>query len=291
MKVSSLVLGTLLVIVPLSAQRDDSAAAPRFEVASIKPNKSHTGTRGISVQPGGLAVTDLTVREIIAFAYGIPNPLRYTRISGGPKWLDTERFDIRAKAAGTASTERLRVMLRGLLADRLRLLIRETTANVPIYALIMARRDGTLGRGLRRTPDIDCAALFASGRELQPLPRDPKDVPLCIIMAEPGIVSARSRTISDLVTVAFARVIQDRVVVDRTGLTGNYDVRLEWTPDPKPFETANDLPPGLPVPPPPTAGGPSIFTAIQEQLGLKLESQRGPVDVHMIDRVDRPSED
>jgi uncharacterized protein (TIGR03435 family) len=110
-------------------------------------------------------------------------------------------------------------------------------------------------------------------------------------MAEPGIVSARSRTISDLVTVAFARVIQDRVVVDRTGLTGNYDVRLEWTPDPKPFETANDLPPGLPVPPPPTAGGPSIFTAIQEQLGLKLESQRGPVDVHMIDRVDRPSED
>lgn len=95
----------------------------------------------------------------------------------------------------------------------------------------------------------------------------------------------------DLTTVAFPRVVEDRVVIDRTGLTGSYDVLLEWTPDARPFATAADLPPGLPVPPPPASGGPSIFTAIQEQLGLRLQSDTGPVDVLLIDRVERPSED
>jgi bla regulator protein BlaR1 len=277
---------------PAAQSRTTAGKTPTFEVASIKANTSRTGSRGVRFQPGGLAVTDLTVREIAAFAYGIPNPLRFTRIAGGPDWLDSERFDIRAKAEGTPSTDRIRLMLRALLADRFRLLIRNTTVNLPVYALTLARRDGRLGPRLNRTSDIDCDALFASSRGVPPaLPRDSKDVPVCVIRAEPGLVVARSRTISDLVTVAFPRVIQDRVVVDRTGLKGRYDVSLEWTPDPRPFESANDLPAGLPVPPPPAALGPSIFTAIQEQLGLKLESQSRHVDVHMIDRVERPSRD
>ena len=263
-----------------------------FEVASIKTNQTRTDSRGISVQPGRLTITGLTVREIVAFAYGIPNPLRFSRISGSAKWLDSDRFNITAKADGAVSTDRLRLMLRTLLADRFRMVARNTTARLPIYALTLARNDGALGPRLRRTQDIDCVRFIVDrGGELPPLPRDPKDVPTCIIRAEPGLIVARARTMLDLTKVAFPRVVEDRVVVDRTGLKGNYDVLLEWTPEPRPFASANDLPPGLPVPPPPTSGGPSIFTAIQEQLGLKLQSDTGLVEVLLIDRVERPSED
>jgi uncharacterized protein (TIGR03435 family) len=263
-----------------------------FEVASVRSNPSRTDSRGIRVQPGRLAITGLTVREIVAYAYGIPNPLRFSRISGGPKWLNEDRFDIAAKATGNASTDQLRVMLRTLLADRFRMVARNTTADMPIYALRLSRNDGVSGPRLRRTPDIDCVRFIADrGGVPPPLPRDPRDVPTCVIRAEPGLIVARSRTMLDLTTVAFPRVVEERVVVDRTGLKGNYDVLVEWTPDRRPFAAAADLPPGLPVPPPPIAGGPSIFTALQEQLGLKLQSERGPVDVLLIDRVEKPRED
>ena len=263
-----------------------------FEVASVKANPTRTDSRGIRIQPGRLTIAGLTVREIVAFAYNVPNPLRRSRISGGPRWIDFDRFDIAAKANGGASTDRLRLMVRSLLADRFHMLARNTTAEMPIYGLRLARNDGALGPRLRRTADIDCVRFFADrGGVSPPLPPDPKDVPTCVIRAEPGLIVARARTMRDLTTVAFARVVDDRVVVDRTGLRGNYDVLLEWTPDPRPSASAADLPPGLPVPPPPTSGGPSIFTAIQEQLGLKLQSEKGLVEVLLIDRIDRPSED
>src|SRR4051812_9190756 len=129
------------VAVPQSRPSTDRAAP--FEVASVKANRSNAGPRGIVFQSGGLAISDLTLREIIAFAYDVPNPLRQTRIIGGPKWLDVNRFDIRAKGAGTPSTERVRLMLQALLADRFTLAIRNTTASVPIYALTRVREDGT----------------------------------------------------------------------------------------------------------------------------------------------------
>jgi uncharacterized protein (TIGR03435 family) len=295
-----LVLAGFAVVTTLSPLRTVAAFQTRtaedktqpFEVASVRPNPSRTDSRGIRVQPGRLAITGLTVREIVAYAYGIPNPLRFSRISGGPKWLDEDRFDIVAKANGDASTDQLRVMLRALLADRFRMVARNTTAEMAIYALRLSRNDGALGPRLRRTADIDCVRFIADRGGVPPaLPRDPKDVPTCVIRAEPGLIVARSRTMLDVTTVAFPRVVEDRVVVDRTGLEGNYDVLVEWTPDPRPFAAAADLPPGLPVPPPPIAGGPSIFTALQEQLGLKLQSERGPVEVLLIDRIDRPRQD
>jgi uncharacterized protein (TIGR03435 family) len=277
---------------PIAQSPTANARVASFEVASVRENKSSTGSRGVSLQSGGLAIVDLTLREIVAFAYNVPNPLRFTSISGGPSWLDSDRFDIRARAAGTSSSEATRTMLAALLADRFKLVTHIANASVPVYALVRARAGGRLGPGIRRTSDIDCVALFASRKgSPPPLPPDPTDVPVCTIRAEPGLMVARARTIADLVAVAFPRVIQERVVIDRTGLMGSYDVRLVWTPDPKPFAPAHDLPPGLPVPALPTSGGPSIFTAIQEQLGLKLESQSGFVEVRMIDRVERPKED
>jgi uncharacterized protein (TIGR03435 family) len=288
----ALLTASPLRIVAAVQSRTAESSAPAFEVASVRSNPSRTDSRGIRVLPGRLAITGLTVREIVAYAYGIPNPLRFSGISAGPKWLNEDRFDIVAKANGDVSTDQLRVMLRALLADRFRMVARNTTAGMPIYALRLSRNDGALGPRLRRTPDIDCVRFIADrGGVPPPLPRDPKDVPSCVIRAEPGLIVARSRTIPDLTMVAFPRVVEDRVVVDRTGLKGNYDVLVEWTPDRRPFAAATDLPPGLPVPPPPLAGGPSIFTALQEQLGLKLQSERGPVEVLLIDRIEKPRED
>jgi uncharacterized protein (TIGR03435 family) len=279
-------------LAPTAQSSASQASIPSFEVASVKENKSGAGSRGVSGKSGGLAITDLTVREIVAFAYDVPNPLRFTRIIGGPRWLDADRYDIRARTAGAPSPDLMRTMLMSLLADRFKLATHTANVSVPVYALIAARPDGRLGPNIRRTADIDCAPFFASRKGVPPpLPPDPTDVPICTIRAEPGLIVARARTIADLVTVAFPRVLQDRVVLDRTGLTGSYDLRVVWTPDPKPFALANELPPDLPVPAPPTARGPSIFTAIQEQLGLKLASQRGLVDVRVIDRVERPRED
>jgi uncharacterized protein (TIGR03435 family) len=287
-----LAIGAPVGTVADSQSRTAEDKTPVFEVASVKANRTRTDSRGINVQPGRLTITALTLRGIVAFAYNVPNPLRFSRISGGPKWLDSDRFDIIAKADGGASMDRLRLMLRALLADRFRMFARNTTAELPTYALRLARNDGALGPRLRRTPDIDCVRFIVDrGGVLPPLPRDPKDVPTCIIRAEPGLIVARARTMLDLTTVAFPRVVEDRVVIDRTGLKGSYDVLLEWTPEPRPFASAADLPPGLPVPAPPTSGGPSIFTAIQEQLGLKLQSEKGLVEVLLIDRVERPSED
>ena len=297
-KLLVLVVGLALVAAPplqtvaAFQSRTAEGNTQAFDVASVRSNPSRTDSRGIRVQPGRLSIIGLTVREIVAYAYGIPNPLRFSRISGGPKWLNDDRFDVVAKANGDASTDQLRAMLRALLADRFRMVARNTIAEMPIYALRLSRNDGALGPRLRRTPDIDCVRFIADrGGVPPPLPRDPKDVPTCVIRAEPGLIVARSRTMLDLTTVAFPRVVEDRVVVDRTGLKGNYDVLVEWTPDRPPFAAATDVPPGLPVPPPPIAGGPSIFTALQEQLGLKLQSERGPVDVLLIDRVERPRED
>jgi uncharacterized protein (TIGR03435 family) len=265
---------------------------PAFEVASVKTTRSHTDARGVRVQPGRLTIDGLTAREIVAFAYDIPNPLRLSKIAGGPNWLDSDRFSIVAKADGNASADRVRLMLRALLVDRFHMLARTTTLERPIYALILARSDGSLGPRLHRTTDIDCVQYWAArGGALPPLPRDPKDVPTCVIRSEPGLIVARARTMPDLVTVAFPRVVEDRIVVDRTGLKGSYDVLLEWTPERKPFASAADLPPGLPVPAPPSTFGPSIFAAIQEQLGLKLQSARAPVEVLLIDRIERPTVD
>lgn len=121
------VLAVLMVVIAAAVgtvagaqSRAAEGKTPACDVASIRTNRTRTDSRGVSTQPGRLIITGLTVREIVAFAYGIPNPLRYSRISGGSKWLDSDRFDIIAKADEGASTDRLRLMLRALLADRFR---------------------------------------------------------------------------------------------------------------------------------------------------------------------------
>jgi uncharacterized protein (TIGR03435 family) len=170
-------------------------------------------------------------------------------------------------------------MLRNLLADRFQLTAHAETREFPVFALVRARRDGTLGRGLQRRTAACTPGLVGPAR-LTPRSSDRRT---CGGNAGPGFLVANGATMENI-TSGLAELVPgiNRIVVDRTGLTGMFDIDLRWTPDsPVTF--------GGQVVPPFDGNAPSLFTAIREQLGLKLESTRAPVDVLVIDRVERPS--
>jgi uncharacterized protein (TIGR03435 family) len=275
-----------------TSETDDNAA---FEVASVKANKSGDNRIGIGFQPGGrFRATNVPLRELISAAYGTPQPLPAFQITGGPKWIESDRFDIVAKAPGdpqpgpNGPPPAMFAMLRTLLADRFQLILHRETKDMAIYALVLARADGKLGPQLKPAA-TDCAAMMAAarGRGAPPPPAPGERMP-CGMRMFPGNLSGGSSPMAQLTNV-LARFV-NRTVVDQTGLTGNYDLDLQWTPDQMP-QGRGDPPPGAPALPAIDPNGPSIFTAVQEQLGLKLESTKGPVSVVVIDRVEHPTED
>jgi len=304
-------LAALATPLALGAQAPQPAAsALAFEVASIKPNNSGDGRVMLGNQPGRFTATNVTLRMLIRNAY----QLQDFQISGGPGWLNSDHFDIVAKidpavqeaiAAARGGIGRaafpgqgpnaLQLMIRSLLADRFKLVAHHETKEQTIYALVVARTDGKLGPALKKS-DIDCAALMASARargQAAPPPTGPPQpgqrMP-CAVRIGPDNLSASAGTLAQ-----FAQSLGTfvgRIVVDQTGLTGGYDIDLTWTPDQMPQRAAG-TPGGQPVringvdidP-----NGPSIFTAVQEQLGLKLDSQKGPVEMLVIDRAERPVE-
>lgn len=273
-------------------------APPQFEVASIKPNKSGDGRVMLGAQPGGrFSATNVPLRLLIRNAY----QLQDFQIVGGPDWLNSDRFDIVANAdsdglgdpfgaAQRGEPSRVQLMLRALLAERFKLEVHDETREMPIYALMMARGDGRLGPQLQKST-TDCAALAAAGRGRGAMPPtgppQPGDRVPCGIRVAPGNMAVGGSTLAQFA--ASLGMFVGRVVVDRTGLDGTFDFNLTWTPD----QMAN-RPPGAPEPlvngAPIDPNGPSIFTAVQEQLGLKLDSQKGPTAVLVIDRVEHPVE-
>src|SRR5262245_11665824 len=275
----------LLAMLPLRAPFQS------FDVASIKPNKS--GNNIVFDQASGnrLTMTGYTLQMLIQSAYDLQD----FQIAGGPKWLNSDRFDV---IATSSSPDLLRarqpfgptqqqLMLRLLLADRFKLAVHNETRELPVFALILARADGRLGPELRRAA-VDCAAVEAarSPRENAPKPPASGERPVCGSRVIPGAIMAGGITMPDLVRrlsmLSNTGSSLGRVVIDRTGLSGAFDINLHFTPDRIP-----DFGPGGPVIDP---NGPSIFTALQEQLGLKLDAQRGPVDVLVIDRAEIPVE-
>jgi uncharacterized protein (TIGR03435 family) len=241
------------------------AGRPNFEVASIKPNNSGD-LRTTSARPlpanGTYTATNQSVRQLIRQAYG----LKQFQLEGGPKWIDDfsdEKFDVSAKAAGPVTSDELMLMLQGLLEDRFKLTYHRETRQLPTYALVIAKK-GVLGPNLRE-PDPDI-------RQLYP------------VLGSPSGMTAVNATMQDLAS-SLSRVSGGRLVQDRTGLTSRFAFTLTFVPDPGTLPR----PPGLPLPPLP-ADGPSLFQALQEQLGLKLESEKGPVEIMIVDRVQRPSE-
>jgi len=268
--------------------RAQTPAPAAFEVASVRPNKSGDGRVMLGVQPGGgFNATNVPLRLLLRQAFNVQD----FQIVGGPDWIGSDRFDVIAKAPeGVEFTaDVMRSMLRSLLVERFTLAVHNETRDMPVYALMKARTDGKLGTKL--TPaTVDCAALGRGrrGGGPPPAPPQPGQKMDCGMMIGPGRLNAGGMPMSNLATALAPQV--GRIVLDKTELMGNYDFELSYAPEA--IGSVGGPPPllnGGPLPVDPNA--PNLFTALQEQLGLKLDSQRGPVDVVVIDRIEQPVAD
>ena len=265
------IIGLLLAAALGSAQ-----TKPSFEVVSIKPSNPAGDRRPFySIRPGGgFMAVNATVIALIQSAYGGINDFQ---ISGGAGWMSSERFDINAKPEGAYNQDQFGLLLQSLLAERFHLVVRRETREMPVYALVADRNGPKFKTANDSAPnliDLGGATNPRAGR--QPVMR-----------LRAGLMIAQDVTMS---TFAFQlSKVLDRSVADKTGLTGKYDFRLDWTPDEN--QTANFRTRGVADrEDPPTAPGPSLFTALQEQLGLRLASEKGPVEMLVIERIERPSE-
>jgi uncharacterized protein (TIGR03435 family) len=253
-------------------------SSPAFEVASVKPTRSAPGAIRIETQPGGRFVaTNATLRALIQNAYG----LQSFQIVGGPAWLATDRFDIVAKAE-TADGD-TRMMLRTLLAERFKLTVRSETRELPLYTLVVARSDGRLGPSLHLSASDCRSQTAASAQSVVKAPPAPGDQKPCGIQMGLGSLVVGGAALSQVANTLTG--LLDRSVVDRTGLRGTFDATLRWTPD----ESTPGMAQKAKYVPSIDPNGPSIFTAMQEQLGLKLEPAKGPVDVLVIVGAQQPT--
>jgi len=237
-----------VVVITCRAQPFREVTKPQaFAVVSVKPNRSGTDSSHNRSRPGRYDATNIKVKELIQDAFGV----KEFQIAGAPRWTETEGFDI-AAITGTSSDltdKELEPILRSLLMDRFQLRFHREAKELPAYSLIVARNgpklqghsgDGVFDVSIRRRP----GKLILSGTKM---------------------------SMSRLTEVLSRRI--EHIVLDRTGLSGEYDLKMEWTPDPS-ADSADA----------------SIFTALQEQLGLKLESTKALAELVVIDGVERPSE-
>ena len=270
----------------------------RFEVVSVKAGEGG-GPVTTRSTPGRFEVTNMPLGFLLRQALQRPD----YQIVGLAGWVDSERYSIRATAPESVPPTANTTMLLNLLKDRFQLVIHPEVRELPIFNLVIARADGRLGPDLKPTPgecqaviaERNAAAKAAAGRGAPPpFPPlgDPNGPPPCGFQRMgPGVAAGSGRTIADLVP--FVADLVSRPVIDKTGLTGMYDFTLKFAP-----ESAGSpgilrlLSPGLP---PPIGAGdansPSLAAALQEQLGLKLEGARGPVEVVVIDTFERPTID
>jgi bla regulator protein blaR1 len=271
---------------PAPRGADDARVA--FQAASVKPNASGAvGTRLDPAEGGRFAATNATLSILMRFAYDLPE----FRVAGGPAWLNTDRFDIVASADGTPSLAQKRLMLRALLDERFHVAAHTETRELPIYVLALARSDGRLGAGLRRSV-AECGGSEPLGLLPGLAPSARNDAPSCgffgfapdtNLPSGKGGLAFRGLTMGGFAETLVAMV--HRSVKDETGLVGYYDGN---------FDFVAELPP---PPPPPGMPNPftqpfiSVFTSLPEQLGLTLNSSRGPVDVLVIDSAEHPTPD
>ena len=269
-----------------SQASNTAASAPAYEVASIKPDKSGDFRFKIMNTPNGLSA-NTTLQMLIRLAYGVEDH----QISGGPSWVGKDKYEIEAKMDSPTADElrksnedqnRLEreAMLQALLADRFKLTLHRETKELPVYSLVIAKN----GPKLHQAKPGDTYPNGIKGPDGRTV------VGGHLIQMGRGQLTGQSLGIAELVHLLSQQL--GRTVADKTGLTGNYDFALQWTPDdsqaPAFKEPAGGQGPGNSAAP--DSSGPSIFTAIQEQLGLKLESQKGPVEILVIDHVEKPSE-
>ena len=255
-----------------------SNGGPAFEAASIKVNKSDSGPSGISgTTPGRFVVTRTPLKFVILYAYQLLNH----QVIGLPDWTEDINFDITAvyKSAAVPADKDVRAMVQGLLRDRFGLLIHPDRRVIPAYDLNLAHTNGKPGPKMT-VSSIDCEKMISEKTPLNnaggPSAVAPGGIrPACKALATRRYLTGGGLTMQQLTSTLQSMV--GRPVVDRTGLKGSYDVEASWTL----MDDTGDAPQN---------DSPSIFTALQEQLGLKLDTRREPFDVIVIDRVTLPTD-
>jgi uncharacterized protein (TIGR03435 family) len=245
---------------------------PQFEVATVRPNNSGEANASIRIQPGGrLTATNQTLRNLIRNAFNV----QPYQLVGGPDWMDSDRYDIVAKIAdadldekGMAPAPQFMLRVQSLLEDRFKMAARWETREMPVYAMVLAM-EGKLGPKLK--PHAGNCDRAGGG------PPPPGSPPMNCGTRTNMTPASATVSGSGISMQTFARNLAGatgRNVLDKTGLAGSYDLELEFTPD----QSADNT-------------GPSLFTAMQEQLGLKLDSQRAPVEVIVIDKLEKATPD
>ena len=282
----------LVVIAPLSGQSPVPATVatlPSFAVASVKPSVPSADGRIFvdwGPRPGGQWIAQNT--ELISIlrsaypAFSLPG-----QIVGGPSWVGTARFDINARAEREPPSEVMADMLKRLLADRFDLRVHTEQREIDVYALVLARADGRLGPGLK-TSTADCQAVEEARKKAAAsgAPPTPSGLPKLGARPECGMVSMNMNCLQRVASgglplgaiVTPIQPVVGRPVIDRTGLTGRWDVELQFS-----------CPAGLQVTSDRADAPVSVFTAVQEQLGLRLEARKERMDVLVIDQVAMPT--
>jgi len=242
----------------------------KFEVASVKPAASNDTDSGVrpSASPGRIEFRNMTLRLLIYQAYGTGLSTALS-VSGGPDWMNRTRYTIEALAQGNPTDRDYRAMLRSLLEERFSLKIHKETREIDVYGLVPDRADGKLGPKVK-----PWGGTCATGKP--PRPEGDPTMPRCGAgFRSPGLVWEGVTMIPVAEMLSTQRALFGKIVQDRTGLTGPYNIELEFD-----FAAANQ----------PDYPGPSIFTALKEQLGLKLVAAKGPLEVIVVDSASQPGE-
>ena len=251
----------VLLMTTLASYGQSGLEPPRYEVASIKPNTDNDFRFVFRIEPNGpLAASGITLKRLMMTAYDVQG----FRIVGGPDWVVSRRWDVHAKPDRVVSPDQIRPMLRTLLEYRFQLRSHPEKRQLPVYELTVDRK----GSKVHRVKDGEIKADVRVGAGMIQLTK------------------ATAATFASQLSYALGRP-----VIDKTSLSGEFDFALEWTPEPGEDggPTTAGLPPGASDQPASTPDGPSIFTAITEQLGLRLKSGRGLVEAIVIDDVQMPT--
>ena len=276
MRTALVLVATLTPPAFVSGQSSPPAAAdqrPRFETASVKPNRSPEAGRNNRFSPGRFAYMNTPLEDYIYNAYRFPSD----RVLGMPDWARREKYDITAThdpQYAAFSLQQL-AMLQRLLEERFSLQTHRETREMPVYELVKARADDQLGPRLR-VATLDCSPAATANRAQ------------CGMRIDMGLIDGKS--VDWRIVVGQLPAAVGRTVIDRTGLQGRFELTLEWNPDPSvtrspeatALATAAAATPGERI---------TIFTALQEQFGVKLQAAREPLEVLVIDRVERPTPD
>jgi uncharacterized protein (TIGR03435 family) len=270
----------------VGGQQPATEPVPEFEVATVKINKTGDNQMRLGGAGGRIDVINMQLRGVIQTAYRVPA----NQLVNVPGWVNSTRVDITAKADPKYSMQQLQTMLQPLLVERFKFKFHRETREMDVYALVLANKDGRLGPKLEKSA-VDCADLGNAPRSSLVAPK-PGETPTCgTIPAGPGHIVLKGFNM-DAFTKILSLATRGRQVIDQTGLPGGYNIDLQYTPE---ALSAAALAARSGAPPPAAAlvdpNGPDLFSAVQEQLGLKLESKKVALDMMVVDNIEPPVED